>query len=171
MTKKRVHEIAKEQGLSSKELLVRLKAAGVEAKAAASSVEETVALQALGSNGTPSAAQLRTRPRPLRRLPSPRRPRRPRPPARVSHLRRPRKHRLCRLRLPVKLPLALRQPLPPTELRSLRPAPRERARLPSRTWRPKRLPGPPVSAYVPREIRARASGHPAASGRAGAGAS
>ena len=51
MTKKRVHEIAKEQGLSSKELLEKLKAAGVEAKAAASSVEETVALQALGSNG------------------------------------------------------------------------------------------------------------------------
>jgi len=59
MTKKRVHEIAKEQGLSSKELLERLKAAGVEAKAAASSVEETVALQALGSNGVPAAAQLK----------------------------------------------------------------------------------------------------------------
>jgi translation initiation factor IF-2 len=48
MTKKRVHEIAKEQGLSSKELLAKLKAAGVEAKAAASSVEEDAALQALG---------------------------------------------------------------------------------------------------------------------------
>jgi translation initiation factor IF-2 len=64
MTKKRVHEIAKEQGLSSKELLEKLKAAGVEAKAAASSVEETVALQALGSNGTagngaPAADQLK----------------------------------------------------------------------------------------------------------------
>ena len=35
MTKKRVHEIAKEHGLSSKELLEKLKAAGVEAKAAA----------------------------------------------------------------------------------------------------------------------------------------
>ena len=41
MTRKRVHEIAKEQGLSSKELLARLHAAGVEAKAAASSVEES----------------------------------------------------------------------------------------------------------------------------------
>jgi translation initiation factor IF-2 len=51
MTKKRVHEIAKEQGLSSKELLEKLKAAGVEAKAAASSVEEAVALKALGANG------------------------------------------------------------------------------------------------------------------------
>ena len=51
MSKKRVHEIAKEQGLSSKELLEKLKAAGVEAKAAASSVEESAALEALGSNG------------------------------------------------------------------------------------------------------------------------
>ncbi len=54
MTKKRVHEIAKEQGLSSKELLERLKAAGVEVKAAASSVDEAVALKALG-NGSPPA--------------------------------------------------------------------------------------------------------------------
>ena len=52
MTRKRVHEIAKEQGLSSKELLERLHAAGVEAKAAASSVEESAALQALGRNGS-----------------------------------------------------------------------------------------------------------------------
>ncbi len=49
MSKKRVHEIAKEQGLSSKELLEKLKAAGIEAKAAASSVEEALALKALGA--------------------------------------------------------------------------------------------------------------------------
>ncbi len=61
MSKKRVHEIAKEHGLSSKELLERLKAAGIEAKAAASSVEESAALKALGigapatSNGSPAA--------------------------------------------------------------------------------------------------------------------
>ncbi|HEX4482886.1 MAG TPA: translation initiation factor IF-2 [Solirubrobacteraceae bacterium] len=55
MSKKRVHEIAKEQGLSSKELLEKLKAAGVEAKAAASSIDEAVALKAL-ANGTPPAA-------------------------------------------------------------------------------------------------------------------
>jgi translation initiation factor IF-2 len=55
MSKKRVHEIAKEQGLSSKELLEKLKAAGVEAKAAASSVEEAAALKALGAPG-PAAA-------------------------------------------------------------------------------------------------------------------
>ena len=56
MAKKRVHEIAKAQGLSSKELLAALKAAGVEAKAAASSVEESDALQAIsaakGDGGT-----------------------------------------------------------------------------------------------------------------------
>jgi translation initiation factor IF-2 len=69
MSKKRVHEIAKEQGLSSKELLERLKAAGLEIKAAASSIDEAVALQALsgvkkeppvdgsaGSNGAPAVA-------------------------------------------------------------------------------------------------------------------
>ncbi len=49
MSKKRVHEIAKEQGLSSKELLEKLHAAGIEAKAAASSVEEAAALKALGA--------------------------------------------------------------------------------------------------------------------------
>jgi len=51
MSKKRVHEIAKEQGLSSKELLEKLKAAGMEVKAAASSIDEAVALKALGANG------------------------------------------------------------------------------------------------------------------------
>jgi translation initiation factor IF-2 len=47
--KKRVHEIAKAQGVSSKELLAALKAAGVEAKAAASSVEEADALKAIAA--------------------------------------------------------------------------------------------------------------------------
>src|SRR5205085_9452865 len=56
MAKKRVHEIAKEQGLTSKELLAKLNAAGIEAKAAASSVEEAVALEVLG-NGASAAAQ------------------------------------------------------------------------------------------------------------------
>ncbi len=49
MAKKRVHEIAKAQGLSSKELLAALKAAGVEAKAAASSVEEADAIKAISA--------------------------------------------------------------------------------------------------------------------------
>ena len=47
MAKKRVHEIAKAQGLTSKEVLAALKAAGVEAKAAQSNVEESEALAAL----------------------------------------------------------------------------------------------------------------------------
>ena len=57
MAKKRVHEIAKANGLTSKELLEKLHAAGVEAKAAQSSVEEADALAALkgssdGGGGT-----------------------------------------------------------------------------------------------------------------------
>ncbi len=56
MSKKRVHEIAKEHGLSSKELLAKLHAAGVEAKAAASSVDEAAALTALGVGGSASAS-------------------------------------------------------------------------------------------------------------------
>ncbi len=66
MSKKRVHEIAKEHGLSSKELLEKLKAAGVEAKAAASSVEEAAALKALGRD--PRRAP--TAPRHPRRAPA-----------------------------------------------------------------------------------------------------
>jgi translation initiation factor IF-2 len=60
VAKKRVHEIAKAQGVTSKELLAALKAAGIEAKAAASSVEESDALQALsgpkGADGDGAAA-------------------------------------------------------------------------------------------------------------------
>jgi translation initiation factor IF-2 len=60
VAKKRVHEIAKAQGLTSKELLVKLKAAGIDAKAAQSSVEESQALAALkggeGSGGTATKA-------------------------------------------------------------------------------------------------------------------
>jgi translation initiation factor IF-2 len=61
MSKKRVYEIAKEQGLSSKELLARLAAAGVEARAASSSVEESLALRAIGGDGA-SPAQAPARP-------------------------------------------------------------------------------------------------------------
>ena len=56
MSRKRVYEIAKAQGVSSKELLEALKAAGVEAKAAASSVEEDVALEALGKGAMAGAS-------------------------------------------------------------------------------------------------------------------
>jgi len=54
MAKKRIHEIAKEQGVSSKDLLDKLQAAGVDVTAAASTVEEGDALRALG-NGAASA--------------------------------------------------------------------------------------------------------------------
>ncbi len=61
MAKKRVHEIAKAQGLTSKELLAALKGAGIEAKAAASSVEEADALKAIkaakGDGGAPAATK------------------------------------------------------------------------------------------------------------------
>jgi translation initiation factor IF-2 len=57
VAKKRVHEIAKAQGLSSKELLAALKKAGIEAKAAASSVEEADALKALGNGGSATATK------------------------------------------------------------------------------------------------------------------
>jgi translation initiation factor IF-2 len=67
VAKKRVHEIAKAQGLSSKELLAALKAAGIEAKAAASSVEEGQALQAIsaakaGGGGTATATKPKAAP-------------------------------------------------------------------------------------------------------------
>jgi translation initiation factor IF-2 len=62
MSKKRVHEIAKERGLSSKELLEKLHAAGIEAKAAASSVEEALALKALSDSSPAPAAKNGTAP-------------------------------------------------------------------------------------------------------------
>jgi translation initiation factor IF-2 len=62
VAKKRVHEIAKAQGLTSKELLAKLKAAGIDAKAAQSSVEESDALAALkGSSDGGSATATATK--------------------------------------------------------------------------------------------------------------
>ncbi len=63
MAKKRVHEIAKAQGVSSKELLAALKKAGIEAKAAASSVEEGEALKALGNGAGDGNAPAATKPK------------------------------------------------------------------------------------------------------------
>ncbi len=57
MAKKRVHEIAKAKGLTSKEVLAALKAAGIEAKAAQSSVEESDALAALKAGNGSGAAE------------------------------------------------------------------------------------------------------------------
>jgi translation initiation factor IF-2 len=58
MSKKRIHQIAKEQGVASKALLEHLRAAGVEVKTAASSVEEALALSALrgGRDGAAAAS-------------------------------------------------------------------------------------------------------------------
>jgi translation initiation factor IF-2 len=59
MPKKRVHEIAKERGMSSKVLLARLQEAGLDVKAAASAVDEQAVLRVLndgGGNGAPQAS-------------------------------------------------------------------------------------------------------------------
>jgi translation initiation factor IF-2 len=72
VAKKRVHEIAKAQGLTSKELLAKLKAAGVEAKAAQSSVEESDALAALkGSSDGASATATATKAAPKTKASAP----------------------------------------------------------------------------------------------------
>jgi len=47
MSKKRVHEIAKEQGMSPKVALARMQAAGMKVGAASSSVDVDTALRAL----------------------------------------------------------------------------------------------------------------------------
>src|SRR5215218_1376789 len=59
MPKKRVHEIAKERGMSSKVLLAKLQEAGLDVKAAASAVDEQAVLRVLndgGGNGAPQAS-------------------------------------------------------------------------------------------------------------------
>jgi translation initiation factor IF-2 len=55
MAKKRVHEIAKERGITSKEALEVLRSAGLDVKVAASSVEEEEAARAFG-NGAGATA-------------------------------------------------------------------------------------------------------------------
>ena len=77
MANKRVHEIAKEQNLSSRELLEALRAAGLEVTAAASSVDEDEALRILksaGEEGGGRQAKSPTKPRTpaaLRQKPAP----------------------------------------------------------------------------------------------------
>ena len=53
--KKRVHEIAKERGLPAKDVLARLKAGGLDVKAASSAVDEAAALAVLGNGGAAPA--------------------------------------------------------------------------------------------------------------------
>ena len=52
---KRVHEIAKERGIPTKEVLAKLQAAGVEVTAASSSVDEQLAGKVLSNGGGASA--------------------------------------------------------------------------------------------------------------------
>jgi translation initiation factor IF-2 len=56
MSKKRVNDIAKEQGLSVKDLLLKLQAAGIDAAAPSSTVDEEKALRALGNGDAPANA-------------------------------------------------------------------------------------------------------------------
>jgi translation initiation factor IF-2 len=53
---KRVHEIAKERGLAPKDVLAKLKAAGMNVKAVSSSVDEAAAQRVLGNGGAPAPA-------------------------------------------------------------------------------------------------------------------
>jgi translation initiation factor IF-2 len=55
MARKRVHEIAKERGITSKEALEVLRKAGLDVKVAASSVEEEEAARAFGNGAAASA--------------------------------------------------------------------------------------------------------------------
>ena len=71
MAKKRVHEIAKAQGMSSKDLLAALKAAGIEAKAAQSSVEESDALAALKGSSGGGGTATKTKEAPKKTAPTP----------------------------------------------------------------------------------------------------
>jgi translation initiation factor IF-2 len=67
VSKRRVHEIAKEAGVTSKELLAALQAAGIEVKAAASNVEEADAkkvLAGLGKAEAKPAAKPKAAPKP-----------------------------------------------------------------------------------------------------------
>src|SRR6476661_7221408 len=57
MPKKRVHEIAKEQGITSKEVLAAFKDAGVYVKAASSTVEERDIRRAFPNPPPPKAAE------------------------------------------------------------------------------------------------------------------
>ena len=60
---KRVHEIAKERGLPAKEVLEKLRAAGINVKAVSSSVDEAAAAKALGNGGArPAEAQADAKP-------------------------------------------------------------------------------------------------------------
>ncbi len=56
MSKKRVNDIAREQRMSVKDLLLKLQAAGIDAAAPSATVDEALALRALGHNGSGAGA-------------------------------------------------------------------------------------------------------------------
>ena len=64
MSKKRVNDIAKEQRMSVKDLLLKLQAAGIDAAAPSATVDEALALRALGTNGAASSGSQRAAGRP-----------------------------------------------------------------------------------------------------------
>jgi translation initiation factor IF-2 len=74
MSKRRVYEIAREHGLSSKELLERLLAAGVDVRAAASTVDEAQALKVVGADGARDGAEAKPAPAAQRPAPAPAKP-------------------------------------------------------------------------------------------------
>jgi len=63
MSKKRVNDIAKEQRMEVKDLLLKLQAAGIDAAAPSATVDEALALRALGTNGSGSRPAARATPR------------------------------------------------------------------------------------------------------------
>jgi translation initiation factor IF-2 len=69
VAKKRVHEIAKERGITSKEALEVLRKAGLDVKVAASSVEEEEAAKAFG-NGASAPARTATKKAPAKKAPA-----------------------------------------------------------------------------------------------------
>jgi translation initiation factor IF-2 len=68
---KRVHEIAKERGLPPKDVLARLKAAGIDVKASSSSVDEAVASRVLANGGAGPAERQGPSAQPQRPAPVP----------------------------------------------------------------------------------------------------
>jgi translation initiation factor IF-2 len=63
MSKKRVNDIAKEQRMEVKDLLLKLQAAGIDAAAPSATVDEALALRALGTNGAASDPAARSAPK------------------------------------------------------------------------------------------------------------
>ena len=171
MSKKRVHEIAKEQGLSSKELLEKLNAAGVEAKAAASSVEEAAALKALGADGASAPGELQRRAAPAassaRRTAAAACSRR-----RRATARRPPRRRARRGQGGAR-GAAAAAGSPPRPRPSQPRAAADERRRPAPGSQPPRptASAPPASASARRATRAPASARPATSAPAAAGAS